>query len=212
MIAPNTSPAAKNPLGTQSPAAARPRRGRPRRRSLWILGAAAAALAGIVVALIVIARQQRSSLPRVTAELLDAAGQRWSSDGPKSYDMEISLLVGGQTGKIELQVRDGQVTAMRRDGQVPRQKRTWSYWSVPNQLEMIRADLEHRENPRQAFGVSDPSQVELRADFHPLWGYPKKYHRQVLGGKAEIGWEITRFQVVGAATDPNHPTDATSVP
>ncbi len=198
MIAPNTSSAAEKPHAPPSPVDAPSQRRRPRRRSLWILGAAAAALAGFVVALIVIGLQQRSALPRMTAELLDAAGQRWSSDGPKNYDMEISLF-GGQTGIIEIQVRDGQVTAMRRDGQVPRQKRTWAYWSVPNQLEMIGADLEHRENPRQAFGVSDPSQVDLRANFHPLWGYPIKYHRQVLGGNVEIGWEITRFQVVDGA-------------
>ena len=153
-----------------------------------VLGGGIAVLA-IVAGLILFVR---GSTPLVTAESLDAAEQRWRQSGPTDYQMDLTL-TGLQAGEIHIEVHHGEVTSMVRNGQTPKQRRTWDYWSVPNQFEMIRQDLESAQQPAQAFGASDRSQFVMRADFDPHYGYPIYYQRIVLGTPHDISWRVTRF-------------------
>ena len=51
-----------------------------------------------------------------------------------SYNIDLKL--GGKTpGTVHVEVRNHEVTAMTRDGVTPSQRRTWDYWSVPEQFE-----------------------------------------------------------------------------
>ncbi|MGD9647330.1 MAG: DUF6174 domain-containing protein [Pirellulales bacterium] len=164
---------------------------RPRALALGCLAGLGAALVLLVLA---IAWSARDPLPRLTDETLAAAMSRWDEFGPRNYDLDL-VLSGAQTGNIHIEVRDGEVTNMTRDGHTPVQRRTWDFWSVPNQMAMIAEDLSSAEgDPQRAFGVSDRGQVVLQAEFDPQLGYPRRYRRQVLGTTTNtIEWRVTRF-------------------
>jgi len=166
--------------------------GRRRRLGPLIVGVFFGGVAGLLVAVVFGVWLFRDPLPRLTPERLDAAVKRWREKGPASYDLDLTLS-GGQTGLIHIEVRDGEVTAMTRNGRTPDQRRTWDYWSVENQLDALGQELESARNPQRAFGVSSESSVVLRAEFDPRYGYPRIYHRIVLGQSSELRWEVTSF-------------------
>jgi hypothetical protein len=149
-------------------------------------------LGGISLALVWWARE---STPVLTRQRLAEAQRRWASHGPSSYELDL-VLGGSQTGAIHVAVRNGEVVEMTRDGRAPRQRRTWDYWSVPNQFAMLSQDLESAQSPERVFGVRSPGQVLLRAEFDPRYGYPAFYQRTVLGGTNHIEWRITRFEAL----------------
>jgi hypothetical protein len=163
----------------------------PRASSL-VLGMAAGVGIGLLILLVWVLVMARESMPPLTSESLEAAMARWEAEGPENYDLEM-MLRGREHGTIQLEVRGGEPTAMRRNGVVP-QRRTWEYWTIPEQFAMIEREL--TGDPRQLFGVANRSQVILHAEFDPQLGYPRRYRRQVLGADQEIHWEIVKFQAV----------------
>lgn len=163
-------------------------------RSMQIMLGIGGLFLGILVGGLSLAWFQRSEpLPTLTPEVLEAMQEKWKAQGPPDYDLTVKLS-GLQTGTIDIEVRDGEVTSMTRDGHQPQQRRTWQYWSVPGQFDMIETDMANAEDPLPAFGVSDRDQVLLRADFDPRYGYPLHYQRIVLGNLGELAWQVTRFQ------------------
>ncbi len=177
-------------------AAAEERAGKPRpapsRRVLAILLGTVAAL-GVTAVIFFFA--MRTNAPRLTRADYEAAVARWEKNGPANYDLDLEL-AGNRPGKIHVEVRDGQVTHMVRDGVEPRQKRTWDYWSVPGQLDTIGEEMEMAEHPATSFNVPAGSQVVMWAEFDPELGYPRQYHRVVLGAAYEVHWTTTRFQAL----------------
>ena len=137
-------------------------------------------------------RPAQAPPPPLTQQRLDEAWQHWRERGPTSYYLEVDV-EGEVGGKITLRVRDGEVISMSRDGRTPSQKRTWVYWTVPNQLGVLETDLAHATNtPR---GVdSETSAAVLRAEFDSEYGYPSRYQRLSLGGMGAMSWQITRFE------------------
>ena len=122
-----------------------------------------------------------------------AAVARWEKHGPRNYSLEILVGVQGQRGStVLLEVRDRQPIAMTRDGLVPK-RHAWDVWTIEGQFEMIERELENAANPQPAFGVKNPSQVVLRAEFDPQLGYPRRFHRDVLGKRQSMQWEVVRF-------------------
>lgn len=174
------------------------RRGRFSPRHL-MLGVAAGLAIGALAGFAALTWSFRESAPLVTEETLAEAEARWRTHGPKSYRIDLTL-GGTQSGRIEVEVRDGQVTHMTRDGRTPNQRRTWEYWSIPNQFEMIRQDLASRKSPQKAFGVTSPEQVTLRAEFDPEFGYPRLYRRSVSGGSYDVEWRNERFESLDDGT------------
>lgn len=134
----------------------------------------------------------RDPMPRLTAESLDQAIARWHAHRPDNYNLDLTLS-GGQTGLIHVEVRDGEVTAMTRNGRTPEQRRTWDYWSVENQFDALALELESARQPERAFGVTGEHSVVLRAEFDPRYGFPRVYHRVVLGNSSELRWDVTSF-------------------
>ncbi len=171
----------------------KPRRGKLRPLLVGAgLGTVIAALMGIAATIWL----WRNTLPIVTRADLEAAIQRWDKHGPASYNIDLKL--GGKTpGTVHVEVRNHEVTAMTRDGVTPSQRRTWDYWSVPEQFETIRADFDSAEDPQRPFGAPAGSKVMMRAEFDPELGYPRNYQRQVLGTDLDVQWEVTRFEAIG---------------
>lgn len=182
----------QTPAPSDIPAAEPP--GKLTARSI-VLGLALGLSVTLAIGLVAAVWLLRDPMPRVSAESLEAAIRRWDEAGPGSYRLQVELS-GSQQGAIHIEVHDEQVVAMTRDGVAPSQRRTWDYWSVPSQLEMIAQDLDSAEDPEAAFGVSSRSQVVMKADFDPRFGYPRVYQRAILGTGSELRWEITSFEVL----------------
>jgi hypothetical protein len=90
------------------------------------------------------------------------------------------------------------VTRVTHDGRALKEVAS-AHWSVDALFEIITRDLENAADPRRVFGVDDPDQVLLRAEFDPEFGYPRKYQRFVIGtgrapGAGEMRWEVSRFE------------------
>ncbi|MBI1903102.1 MAG: hypothetical protein HYS13_18535 [Planctomycetia bacterium] len=174
--------------------AARPRR--MRMRSSWLaiglLMAALGALAGVVAAL---AMLRTPAPPLLTREALGAAMDRWRQNGPADYSLTVAVH-GKEPAVIELTVRQGKVESMKLDGLVPRRRMSGEYWTVPGQFDVIGQEMDNQQNPEKTFGVADPSLVVLRTEFDPRLGYPKRYQRELLGGRGELSWEVTELKVL----------------
>jgi hypothetical protein len=169
------------------------RRFRPAALVVGVLFGAMAVAAGLLT----YAFLNRNTTPLLTRADYEAAAARWNARGPANYNLDV-LLTGNRPGKIHVEVRDGQATTMQRDGVVPRQERTWYYWTVPGMMDTIAEELEMAEDPAGSFGVSGASEVIQRAQFDPEFGYPRKYDRVVLGADFEIHWEVTKFEPLSA--------------
>lgn len=135
----------------------------------------------------------RNRLPLLTPQDLERARKLWQANGPADYDLELHIR-GRQPGVVRLSVRNGRVTHMTRDGVTPRQRRTWSAWTVESQLEMIALELEAAANPAAGFGAPPGARVVQRAAFDPHYGYPRQYQRHVLYTPLEIEWEVVLFR------------------
>jgi hypothetical protein len=160
----------------------------PRRTTLFVLGAVAFALVGIILSVgyFVVER-----IPLLTELELDAAKKCWQERGPVSYDIDIELR-GAQPGHVQVKVRNRVAADETRDGRVP-QKHTWETWTVPGMFDTLETDMEIAENPEHAIQAAPGTRWQLRCEFDPQLGYPRRYHRLASGGP-EVYWHVTRFE------------------
>lgn len=167
-----------------------PRPSRLLRTVLAILLGAGLALALTAVVVLVFVR--RETLEPLTPENLAAARARWHAHGPANYDLDLSI-TGRRSGTVKVEVRNHEVTRLVRDGVEPKQRRTWSAWSIPGQLDTLATELAAVKNPEQGFGAPPGARVIERVRFDPQLGYPVHYERYVLGTDLDMGWRVTRF-------------------
>jgi hypothetical protein len=153
----------------------------------------AAGLALVLVVVLVISILRRERVPRLTPEEFEAAAQRWDTNGPASYNLDLELS-GTRPGTIHVEVRDGRAVRMTRDGVEPRQERTWYTWTVPGQFDTIAQELEMARDPAGSFDSPKATQVIIWAEFDPRYGYPLRYDRVVLGADFETHWRTVRFE------------------
>jgi hypothetical protein len=132
--------------------------------------------------------------PELTEARLEAAQMLWEQNGPRSYDIDLEIR-GAQPGSVHLEVRDGSVTAMTRDGRSP-QQRTWDVWSVPGQFETLERELVLAEDPQHEMDVAAGTRLQLRCEFDPEYGFPRRYHRYATGGAPEVFWQVTEFNAL----------------
>jgi hypothetical protein len=50
-----------------------------------------------------------------------------------------------------------------------------------------------------SFNSPRASEMIIRAEFDPKYGYPRQYDRVVLGTDFEIHWKVTRFEPLSPA-------------
>jgi hypothetical protein len=154
----------------------------------------------LTVILLIAWLRRGTPLPTLDEAALDRAETLWDEEGPASYDLDL-MIRGERPGPVHIEVRSGEVTAMTRDGVAPRQRRTWEYWTVPSQFDMMRRDLVGALDPAEGFNVPPDARVIMRARFDPQYGYPAHYQRSIPGTHNEVEWEITRFEVVSTQSD-----------
>jgi len=159
-----------------------------RRTTLFVLGSIAFALASLVLALEFFVVER---IPLLTELELEAAKKRWQEHGPVSYEMDIELR-GAQPGRVQLSVRNRVVAAETRDGRVPKEH-TWETWTVPGMFNTVETDMEIAENPEQTIQAAPGTKWQLRCEFDPKLGIPRRYHRLASGGP-EVYWRVTHFE------------------
>jgi len=153
---------------------------------------------GLVVAIVAWAAlmiSTRKSTPLLTQAAYEAAGERWAKNAPSNYDLDLER-AGTRSGKIHVEVRNGEIVHMTSDGVEPRQQRTWFPWSVPGQLDTIGQELEMARHPAASFHNRAITQMVMWAEFDPKFGYPRRYDRVVLGADYEVHWWVTRFEAL----------------
>ncbi len=170
------------------------RRRRPARLSTLVAYALLGALLGSVLSGVVWVLATRDPLPELTPRRLEQARQLWRQRGPRNYEM--TLVLGDPQGgeRIQIRVEGGRaVSAVRRPGgELPR--RVWDFWTVTGLFDILQRDLENRQNPQRAFGVSNAAMVVLRCRFDPQYGYPRQYQRVVRGRGLQSRWSVVRFR------------------
>jgi hypothetical protein len=153
----------------------------------------------------------RQTLPPLTQESLDAAYQRWQEQQPEAYDYDVQV-TGNRPSSLQVQVRRGQVTHLVRDGNANTPLRTWSFWSIDGLFDALERELEMAGGDRAKAdnGTQQPTHgAVLHAQFNSEWGYPEMFRRHVPGQQLDMGWRITRFEVVtrgGSQTADKFPT------
>jgi hypothetical protein len=178
-----------------SPAAATGAFAEPRDRFLrprfllLVAGGVAVVLIAVVVLLQTFVAQR---IPELTMERLQKAQELWESVGPAAYDMDVEIR-GAQPGLVQIEVRDGEVAAMMRDGRSP-PMRTWDVWTVTGMFDTLERELELAEDPEHEMQASAGVQLQLRCEFDPKFGFPRRYHRFATGGAPEVFWQVKRFE------------------
>jgi hypothetical protein len=130
--------------------------------------------------------------PVLTAQELDAARAAWDKTKPASYDMDVEIR-GGQPGSAAVEVRDGNVTSAKVNGEVP-DRRVWNVWTVPGMFDTLERELVLAEDPQHEMDAPPGTRLQLRAEFDPEFGFPRRYHRFAIGGAPEVDWRVTKFQ------------------
>jgi hypothetical protein len=130
-------------------------------------------------------------IPQLTVAELEAAQELWAGAGPTSYEMDLEVLQG-RPGTVHIEVRGEEIITMTRDGRTPAQH-TWIYWSVPGLFETLERELEMAEDPVNEVGAASGTRWQLRCEFDPAYGYPRRFHRFVSGAGQDVYWRVTSF-------------------
>ena len=149
------------------------------------------AILAVVGTVLVIQVVFANPIPELTAAKLEQAERLWDRAGPPSYDMDLEIR-GAQPGRVHIEVRNSEVTATTRDGRVPTEH-TWDTWSVRGQFEMLERELELAEDPVHEMQAAKGTQVSVRCEFDPEFGFPRQFHRHISGGGPEVYWRVTDF-------------------
>jgi len=182
------------PLEAETPV---PRRtSRLRSVALGIVLGTGLAIAGAVA---VLAFTRRETLPPITMDDVNAAAERWAKNAPDNYDLDLEQ-TGVNPGRIHVEVRHGEVTAMTLNGR-PTRQHLWDDWSVPGMLGIIRRDVEvcMPELNKKVHQTADGQNSEMPAPevfprglFDAQYGYPVQYHRITPTG-ADANWRMAKF-------------------
>ena len=154
-----------------------------------VLGILGALLAGLLAGTLVL---RSGAAPEMTRESVAEARRLWSERGPASYSFELQM-AGALTDRRRIEVSDGRVVAMSIDGE-PASRSAWEYWSVDGLLDALEAELRNAEDPPPSLGISDPSQLVLRARFDRELGYPTEFLRHIMGRQQGTEWRVVAFE------------------
>jgi hypothetical protein len=130
--------------------------------------------------------------PILTEDRLEAAENLWQKKQLTDYDMDIELR-GAQPGAVHVEVRGGNVVSETRNGRTP-PEHTWYVWSVPGLFETLDQELVLAEDPEKNMNAAPGTKLQLRCEFDPDYGFPRRYHRFSTGGAPEVDWRVTRFE------------------
>lgn len=142
----------------------------------------------------------RQTVPALSVVRMQVAQTRWAQVGPRNYYIRVRVS-GRQAALYEVEVRDGEVVRALRNEKPLKQQRTLGTWSVPGMFATIQLDLDALARATQQ-STQRAGWLTLRAEFHPEYGYPQKYHRidtSANTGNPEVYWEVEAFEIRTAA-------------
>lgn len=134
----------------------------------------------------------RGRMAPLLSQDLKTAENRWRQSGPANYEIEVKL-DGRRPGVFRVVVENGEPAQVTLDGIAPR-RHAWNVWTVPGQFDTLWQELANAESPEKGFGAPPGATVVQRVEFDPVWGFPRRYWRSVLGTALDISWEVTHFE------------------
>ena len=140
-------------------------------------------LAVATVPVVYVVTRPRSGEP-LTRERLEEARARWAEKGPKDYSIDVEV----RDARHRIEVRDGKVVSMTTDGN-PVRPGAEEYWSVEGMFRFLSEELSNLRRSEAAYGVQDPGDVVLRAEFDPRSGFPSRFLRHVQGQPRSLEWK-----------------------
>lgn len=183
----------------------------PPRRRVRVSVLVSAAIVGIgfavLVALVATIIARRSAAPVLNEEELQRAERLWRAQGPSDYDMHVRV-TGRQPSEFRVEVRRGKPVLLTRNGN-PTPQRMWDVWTVEGLFDTIHQEIDLARDPAGPFGSAPGSQVIERAAFDEHFGYPRRYHRIVMGTPLEVAWEVVEFRELAPGAKPDATTDGT---
>jgi hypothetical protein len=166
-----------------------------RRRINWHHGLALAAL-GLAIA-------GCGGGQEATPGAVQAARQLWSRAGIKDYDLDWTVR-GPNNAHYFVTVRDGevrQIESFRPDGsKVPLRSGDAGMFGVDGLFRTIDEELAVCSKAERPFGQPKGTKVVMRFQPDAKLGYPRWYHRDVLGSSASISIDVNALTPVPAGS------------
>lgn len=123
----------------------------------------------------------------LTAEVLQAARQRWREAGVSDYDLHYRM----HGSVYEVKVQGGIVTEATVNGQVP-QTADLSAYGVEGLFDLLELELDNRQRPNGPF-AGRAEAVVMRVRFDPQFGYIERYLRSAGGYGQSVAIELINF-------------------
>ncbi len=155
-----------------------------RGKRVFVIGLLAAATVPLVHVL-----TRPSTGEPLTQDRLAEARACWAERGPRSYALDVDV----RGARHHIEVRDGAVVTMTTDGNAVSEGAR-EYWSIDGMFRFLSEELSNLQRPEAAYGVSDPDDVVLRAEFDSKYGYPARFLRHVLGQDRSVEWQVLSFE------------------
>ena len=139
----------------------------------------------------------------VTPESVEAARQLWTRAGIRDYDLDWSVS-GPNNAHYLVAVRGGevrQIESIRPDGsKVPLRPAETRMYGVDGLFRTIDEELAVCSKSEKPFGQPKGSRVVMRFQPDGKLGYPRWYHRDVLGSPMSVAIEVNSLSPVAAST------------
>lgn len=166
-----------------------------KRRARLAAGIVAGSLLAVLLAIVLFALSNRTSLPEITPTMLDDAARQWDKYGPPNYDLTVRV-TGSQTGEYKVSVRNDDVVSLQTGAGRRPPERTWYSWTVPGLFDVIYDDLELSQRMKREAADPATSGLVQRGEFDEEFGYPRLYRRVILGTTVSTQWQVTSFESV----------------
>lgn len=132
----------------------------------------------------------------LTAADFEVAKKKWEERRLANYDIEI-VVKGAQPATYTVEVRDGTAIKALRNGNPLTQQRTFATWSVDGMFGTMESDVASLEQQKtQQAKTGELPTLMLRAEFDPMYGFPKRFFRADWQRNLETSWTVTRFEAL----------------
>jgi hypothetical protein len=132
---------------------------------------------------------------KVTAQSISEAKQRWEQARVRNYDLEWTSS-GRANNHYLVKVRGGQVQSIESvqpDGRSrPVKTAEPRFFGIEGLFLTISEELAQLQMP-EPFGQAKENTVVMRFTPDPKYGFPRRYHRDVLGTPQSLAIDVIRF-------------------
>jgi len=134
-----------------------------------------------------------SGLPTLTPGVLTQSEEKWNAHRPPSYRLVVEMSGDRvETGRFEVEVRNGQTVSLRRNGLVIRPN-TGQDYSIDGLFRMLEQELSLAEKPTTV-GAPEGYSVYTNAKFDDTTGRLIRYRRIVGGTSNSIEVNVLEYE------------------